>query len=303
MQETETIWFNGKLVPWKEATVHVLTHTLHYGGGAFEGIRFYETPKGTAIFRLSEHLDRLFYSMKVLNMNPAYNKHDLTEAILTVVRINKLKEGYVRPIAFYGYYKMGVNPAGSPTDLAIACWPWGAYLPHESVDIKTSKYIRIHPDSTQVNAKLTGHYLNGILGSLELAGTHYHEMLFLDSQGYISEGAGENFFMLKGDVIYTPQLGTILPGITRETIITLAKHLGFKVVEKNINLEEAYAADEAFFTGTAAEVTPIRSIDDHLIAEGKIGPATRHLKDAYLNIVHGKNPAFLNYLTYLDRPL
>src|SRR3990167_2106741 len=157
MQETETIWFNGKLIPWKEATIHVLTHALHYGGGAFEGIRFYETPKGTAIFRLNDHVNRLLYSMKMLNMNTSYSKEEICQAILTVVRINKLKKGYIRPIAFYGYHKMGVNPAGSPTDFAIACWPWGAYLPHDTVDIKTSKYIRIHPDSTQVNAKLTGH--------------------------------------------------------------------------------------------------------------------------------------------------
>lgn len=300
MQETEQIWFNGKLVPWNEAKVHVLTHSLHYGGGAFEGIRFYQTEKGPAIFRLKEHVERLLYSCQILHMTLPYSKEEISEAIIQVVKINGLKEGYIRPLAFYGYTKMGVNPVGNPVELIIACWPWGAYLPHASVDIKTSKYIRLHPDSTVIDAKLTGHYLNGILASLEIQNTHYHEVLFLDTHNFICEGAGENFFIVKDRTLYTPKPGTILAGITRSTIMELAHSLGLTVHEKNISLEEAYAADEAFFTGTAAEVTPIHSINDHVIGDGSIGPLTTQIKTAYMAMVQGKNPAFLHYLSYIQ---
>ncbi len=297
MQSTKEIWFNGKLVPWDQATIHVLTHTLHYGGGAFEGIRFYETDKGPSIFRLKEHIDRLLYSANTLKMELPYSANEICEAVQEVVRVNELPSGYIRPIAYFGYGKMGVNPIGSPPQLAIACWPWGAYLPHEAVDIKTSRFIRIHPSSTEVEAKLCGHYLNGILAVLELQGTHYHEALFLDDNGYISEGAGENFFMLKNGVIYTPQLGTILAGITRSTVMEIASKIGYQVVETNITLDDAYQCDEAFFTGTAAEVTAIRSIDDNVLGNGEVGPVTAIIKNAYLDIVKGKNPEYFNYLT------
>lgn len=300
MIETKEIWFNGKMVPWHEATVHVLTHTLHYGGGAFEGIRFYDTDKGPAIFRLREHIERLLYSASVLKMNLPYTCDEICEAVKQVVRVNELPAGYIRPIAFYGYGKMGVNPVGSPPQLAIACWPWGAYLPHDAVDIKTSSYIRIHRASTKVDAKLCGHYLNGILATLELQGTHYHEALFLDDQGFISEGAGENFFTLKDGIMYTPRLGTILAGITRETVMKLAKTMGYDVVEKDISLDEAYQCDEAFFTGTAAEITAIRSIDDKVLRSNGVGPVTAKIKKAYLDIVHGKNPEYLSYLTVVS---
>lgn len=299
MQETETIWFNGNLVPWKEAQVHVLTHSLHYGGGAFEGIRFYHTDKGPAVFRLKEHIERLFYSCQTLHMKMNFTQEQVIDGVKEIVQINGLKEGYIRPLAFYGYTKMGVNPIGNPVELIIACWPWGAYLPHESVDIKTSKYIRLHPDSTVIDAKLTGHYLNGILASLEIQGTKYHEVLFLDTHGHICEGAGENFFIVKDNVIYTPKLGTILAGITRATIIELCHHLKLKIIEKDLSLTEAYQADEAFFTGTAAEVTPIHSINDHIIGNGKIGPISTRIKQQYMDIVHGKNPEFLHYLTFI----
>ncbi|HVV68246.1 MAG TPA: branched-chain amino acid transaminase [Gammaproteobacteria bacterium] len=299
MQTTESIWFNGKMVPWDEAKVHVLTHSLHYGGGAFEGIRFYKTPKGTAIFKLKEHIKRLLYSAGALKMSLPYSQKDIEAAAIEVVRINKLEEGYIRPIIFFGYGKMGVNPVGSPVDIAIACWPWGAYLPHDAVDIKTSEFIRIHPDSTIVDAKLTGHYLNGILASLAIQGTHYHEVLFLDSEDFISEGGGENFFIVKDGVLYTPQLGTILAGITRETIMQLAQDMGIKVVQKNITLDEAYAADEAFFTGTAAEVTAIRSIDDKAIGAVQPGSVTTRIKTAYMDLVHGGNPKYAESLTYV----
>lgn len=297
LQPTELIWKNGELLPWNEAKIHVLTHSLHYGGGAFEGIRFYNTSKGPAIFRLDSHIERLLYSTNTLKMSLPYTKDEIREAIIEVVRVNKLKEGYIRPIAFYGYGKLGVNPIGNPTELAIACWPWGAYLPHESVDIKSSSYIRIHPDSTVVDAKLCGHYLNGILASLELQGTHYHESLFLDSYGFITEGVGENFFMLKDGVLITPKLGGILPGITRDTIIQLADYLGIEVIEADISLKEAYFADEAFFTGTAAEVTVIRSINDRLLGENYSGDVTAKIKKTYLAVVHGEIPEFNQYLT------
>lgn len=300
MQKTDFIWYNGKLLPWDDAKVHVLTHGLHYGSGAFEGIRFYETNKGPAIFKLPEHVERLIFSANVLAMTLPYTAEQITAAIIEVVRENKVKQGYIRPILFYGYGKMGVNPTGCPVDFAIACWPWGAYLPHDAVNIKTSHYIRIHPDSTVVSAKLCGHYINSLLASVDIQGTHYHEALLLDSSGYISEGVGENFFMIKDGVVYTPKLGTILPGITRATAIQIVKDMGHPVVEQDILLSEAYAADEAFFTGTAVEITPIRSIDDKLIGKEQPGPISHQVKLAYDDIVRGKNPAYLQHLTLVE---
>jgi branched-chain amino acid aminotransferase len=299
MQPTQTIWQNGKLIPWDDAKVHVLSHGLHYGGGAFEGIRFYKTANGPAIFRLSEHVDRLIYSAETLKMNLPYSKSEIIPAIQSVVQASALEAGYIRPIAFYGYGKMGVNPMGCPIEFVIACWPWGAYLVDEQADVKVSRYIRIHPDSSVVDAKLCGNYINSILASLELHNTHYHEALFLDNRGYICEGVGENFFMIKNDVIFTPKLGSILTGITRDTVIELARELEYEVIETDISLEEAYQADEAFFTGTAAEVTSIRSIDDKVLTEGKVGTLTSILKEAYLNLVHGRNPNFMDYVTYV----
>jgi branched-chain amino acid aminotransferase len=299
MQTTETIWHNGKFVPWADAKTHVLSHALHYGGGAFEGIRFYKTPNGTAIFRLSDHIDRLFYSANALKMNLPYSKEEITHAVKEIVTMNKLEAGYIRPIVFYGYGRLGVNPVGIPVDIAIACWPWGAYLPHEAVDVKTSKYIRIHPESTVVDAKLCGHYVNSILASLELQGTHYHEALFLDSHGHVTEGAGENFFMCEQGVIYTPHLGGILSGITRHTIMNLAKNLKLDLVERHITLNEVFHAEEAFFTGTAAEVTPIRSINDRILGQGAIGKITATLKAAYMDLVQGRNDEFIHYLTFV----
>jgi branched-chain amino acid aminotransferase len=299
MQTTETIWQNGEFVPWEDAKTHVLSHTLHYGGGAFEGIRFYKTSQGPAIFRLNDHVDRFFYSTTALSMSLPYSKEQVIAAIKEVVLTNKLESGYIRPLAFYGYGKMGVNPLGNPVDMVIACWPWGAYLPHESVDVKTSSYIRIHPDSTVVDAKLCGHYVNSILASMELQGTHYHEALLLDSNGYASEGVGENFFIVKDRVIYTPSLGTILSGITRDTVIKLAWALDLKVVETDIPLKDVYEADEAFFSGTAAEITAIRSINDRALGKSDTGEITAILKKAYLDLVQGKNDAFMHYLTHV----
>lgn len=300
MQELKTIWQNGKLIPWAEAKVHVLSHTLHYGGGAFEGIRFYNTTKGPAIFRLHEHVKRLLYSAQILHIQLPYSKEDIVAAIKDVIRANKLVEGYIRPIAFYGYGKLGVKPADSAVELAIACWNWGAYLANDYVDVKISSYKRIHPDSTIIEAKLCGHYVNSILAALELEGTPYHEALLLDSDGFIAEGVGENFFMVKNGIIYTPKLGAILPGITRDTIIQLAKQLNLELLEANITPTKVYTADEAFFTGTAVEVTAIRSINDHLFNEGRKGMMTIKIKEAYFDAVYGRNPAFAHYLTYIE---
>jgi branched-chain amino acid aminotransferase len=301
MQTTPFIWQSGRLVAWEDAKTHVLSHTLHYGGGAFEGIRFYQTSKGSALFRLQEHIARLLYSVGVLQMALPFNQEAITDAVLDVVRANGLTEGYVRPLAFYGYGKMGVNPTGSQPELIIACWPWGAYLPVEAIDVKVSDYIRIHPRSTDVSAKLCGHYVNGILASLAIKGTHYHEALFLDSEGRVSEGVGENLFVIKGGVIYTPKLGTILPGITRETAIGLARDLGYTVIEKDMLLPEVLAADEAFFTGTAAEVTAIRSLNDSVFGTGGVGKVTAHIKENYHQIVRGQHedPRYQSYLTFV----
>ncbi|CAN5433308.1 branched-chain amino acid transaminase [soil metagenome] len=301
MQTTQYIWQNGKMLPWDEAKTHVLSHTLHYGGGAFEGIRFYKTANGPAIFCLAQHVERLLYSCSVIKMELPYDAAAIAEAIIEVVRVNKLEEGYIRPLAYYGYGKMGVSPQGAPAELAIACWPWGAYLPHDMIDVLVSKYIRIHPGSSVVDAKLCGHYVNGILASIELRGTHYHEALLLDADGNIAEGVGENFFMVKDGVIYTPMLGTILAGITRATTMKLANDLGYKVVETTLKLDEAYAADEAFFTGTAAEVAPIRTINDKILGNGQLGPVTSKIKSGYFQIVHGENPAYMDYLTVVNR--
>lgn len=299
LQKTDFIWQNGQFIPWDDAKTHVLTHTLHYGGGAFEGLRFYQTAKGTAIFRAKEHIERLFYSMNVLSMRSHFTLEEILEAMKALIIKNHINAGYIRPLAFYGYGKLGVNPIGNPVELIIACWPWGAYLPHECVDIKVSHYIRIHPDSTDVKAKLCGHYVNGILASLELQGTHYHESLFLDSAGFITEGVGENFFMVKQGVIYTPRLGDILPGITRNTVFLLAQALGLTIIEADISLFDVYQADEAFFTGTAAEVTAIGSINDKPVGQGKLGPITQSIKQAYLDVVQGRNKAFHSFLTFI----
>ncbi len=300
MQTTETIWHNGVLKPWEESTTHVLTHTLHYGGGAFEGVRFYKTDKGPAIFQLKKHTERLIYSSEVLGMELDYNLQELMDAQVSMVKANGLQAGYIRPLSFYGYKELGVSAKGNPIEIIIANWPWGKYLPHDMVDIKVSKYKRISPDTTVIDAKICGHYIGGILSAIEMEDTKYHEALFLDYDSNIAEGAGENFFIVKDKIIYTPSLGHILPGITRATIIEIAEHYGYKVVEQKITLELAQAADEAFFTGTAVEVTPISSIDDVTIGTANVvGEVTAFIKQTYDDVVHGRNEHFLKYLTFV----
>ena len=299
MKKTETIWHNGVLKPWEENTTHVLTHTLHYGGGAFEGIRFYKTDRGTAIFQLKKHMQRLIYSSEVLGMKLAYNLEDLMEATVAMVKSNGLEAGYIRPLSYFGYKELGVSAKGNPVEVIIANWPWGKYLPHDMVDIKVSKYKRISPETTVIDAKLCGHYIGGILSAIELEKTHYHEALFMDHDGNIAEGAGENFFIVKDNVIYTPSLGHILPGITRATIIEIAEKNNYKVIEQKVTLEQAQNADEAFFTGTAVEVTPIKSINDKLIGNGELGEVTAFIKQTYDDTVHGRNADFTKYLTFV----
>ncbi|MCB1595038.1 MAG: branched-chain amino acid transaminase [Xanthomonadales bacterium] len=299
MIKTETIWHNGVLKPWEQDTTHVLTHTLHYGGGAFEGIRFYNTAKGPAIFRLEPHIDRLIYSSETIGMKLPYSRDELCQAVVDTVKSNGLDSGYIRPLTFFGYSELGVSAKNNPVEIIIANWPWGKYLPHDMVDIKVSKYRRISPKSTVIDAKICGHYVGGILSTIELQDTHYHEALFLDHEDNIAEGAGENFFIVKDNVLSTPSLGHILPGITRATIIEMAKHYGYQVKEEKITIEQALQADEAFFCGTAVEVTPIKTINDQTIGNGQIGKVTQFIKTTYENTVRGKNPDFEHYLTFV----
>lgn len=299
MEPTQFIWMNGSFVPWHDAKVHVMTHSLHYGDGAFEGIRAYKTERGGAVYRLREHMERLQYSSQVLGMEVPYSVDQLCEATCELLRRNDLEQGYIRPLVFHGYGVMGLNPRNSPIEVMISCWPWGAYLPVEAADVKVSSYIRIHPRSTVADAKICGHYVNSILAVLELRGTKYHEALLLDSEGNIAEGPGENFFIIKNGELLTPSLGTILAGITRSSVIQIARDLGIHVVERRIPLAEIMSADEAFFTGTAAEVTAIGSVDDTPIGDGKPGPITSKIKETYLNAVYGRDSRYDMFLTYV----
>jgi branched-chain amino acid aminotransferase len=291
MNPTEFIWFNGALVPWHSAQVHVLTHALHYGSAVFEGIRAYKTPKGCAIFRLQDHVERLFYSASALALTIPYTREEICAAINDTMRENKLASAYIRPLVYYGYGIMGINPKTAPTEVMVAAWEWGKYLPYDMLDLKVSRYIRIHPRSTVADAKISGHYVNSLLSILELRGTKYHEAIFLDDTGNIAEGPGENFFMMKNGTLITPPKGTILMGITRSTVIDLARSLNIPVEEKSISLSDALKADEAFYTGTAAEINPIRSIDDHEIGTATVGPVTEKIRAGYMQIVTGEVPS------------
>jgi branched-chain amino acid aminotransferase len=295
------IWQDGQLVPWREATTHVLTHSLHYGLAVFEGVRAYKTVTGTAIFKLKEHTDRLFNSAHIYRMPMPWDKETLMEAQKEVVRVNKLESAYIRPIAFYGSEKMGVSPKGAKTHVAIAAWPWGAYLGEEGMEkgirVKTSSYSRHHVNVNMARAKFSATYANSILANMEATEHGYDEALLLDVDGFVAEGAGENLFIVKDGVIYEPEIASALIGITRATIIALAEELGYKVVSKRLTRDDIYIADEAFFTGTAAEVTPIRELDDRQIGEGHRGPITTQLQALFFDVVNGKVPARANWLT------
>jgi branched-chain amino acid aminotransferase len=301
MQKTKKIWLNGKFVNWSRAKIHILTHTLHYGGGVFEGIRFYQTKKGPAIFRLKDHLKRLFYSARLLEMKVPFSQKEIERAIIKLIKINKIKEGYIRPLIYYGYGQMGLNPKKAPVEAAIIIWGWKSYLGEKPVKVKISKFIRIHPSSTYSQAKFCGHYLNSILATLEARNKGFNEALLLDWQGNIAEGPGENFFIVDArNRIVTPPQDNILPGITRKTVIKIAQDLGFRVEERKLKLEDLKKAKEAFFTGTAAEVTPIGQINRKIIASGKIGPITRILKVHYQRIVRGETFKYKKWLTFVE---
>ncbi len=267
------IWQDGKLVPWREATTHVLTHSLHYGMSVFEGVRAYRTERGTAIFRLEDHTDRLFNSAHIFQMAMPYDKATINEAHKEVLRGNNLEAGYLRPIAFYGSEKMGVSPKGAKVHVVVAAWPWGAYLGEEGLErgirVKVSSYTRHHVNISMVRAKASGHYINSILANNEVTNEGYDEAMLLDPEGYVAEGAGENLFIVKKGKLYTPDLTSCLEGITRATVLQIAEELGLSVQEKRITRDEVYTCDEAFFTGTAAEVTPIQSLDGRIIGSGK----------------------------------
>ena len=286
------IWYDGKLVPWREATTHVLTHSLHYGLSVFEGVRAYKTVDGTAIFRLSEHTERWFNSGKIYMMKLPYDVEVLIEAQKEVVRANKLEECYIRPIAFYGSEKMGVSPKGAKIHVAIAAWPWGAYLGAEGLEkgirVKTSSYARHHVNVTMARAKFSGTYANSILANLEATEHGYDEALLLDVDGFVAEGAGENLFTVKNGKIHEPELTSALSGITRDTVITLAQEMGYQVISKRLTRDDLYIADEAFFTGTAAEVTPIRELDGRVIGEGRRGPVTTRIQKMFFDVVNGR---------------
>jgi len=295
------IWMDGEMVPWREAKVHVLTHTLHYGLGCFEGLRAYATDTGLAVFRLEDHTRRFFNSAKILQMNIPFTAQKLNQAQLQVVRENQLSTAYIRPLAFYGAEGMGLRADTLSVHVAIAAWEWGAYLGEEGlrkgIRIRTSSYTRHHPNAAMSKAKANGQYINSILALQEALACGVDEALLLDNQGYVAEGSGENFFMVLDGVIYTPDLSAALPGITRATVIELAKELEIPVRERRITRDEVYVCDEAFFTGTAAEVTPIRELDGRRIGAGMRGPVTEKLQRLYFDTVQGKHPGHSDWLT------
>ena len=298
------IWYDGKLVPWREATTHVLSHSLHYGLSVFEGVRAYKTVNGTAIFRLAEHTERWFNSAKIYLMPMPYDRATLMEAHKEVVRANKLDECYIRPIAFYGSDKMGVSPKGVRVHVAIAAWPWGAYLGAEGMEkgirVKTSSFARHHVNVTMARAKFAATYANSILANAEATEHGYDEALLLDVDGFVAEGAGENVFIVKNGRIYEPEINSALMGITRDTVIELARELGYEVLSRRLTRDDVYIADEAFFTGTAAEVTPIRELDARIIGEGKRGPVTTRLQQLFFEVVRGRVPKHADWLTPVE---
>ncbi|AEJ01684.1 branched-chain amino acid aminotransferase [Nitrosomonas sp. Is79A3] len=297
------IWYDGKMVPWRDANTHVLTHTLHYGLGVFEGLRAYETAQGPAIFRLQEHTDRLFNSAHIFMMKMPYDKATLMQAQCDVVKQNKLTAGYIRPIAFYGAEAMGLSARTLSTHVAIAAWPWGTYLGPESLEngirVKTSSFTRHHVNINMCRAKSVTTYANSILANQEVGLNGYDEALLLDVEGYVAEGSGENIFIVKQGKLYTPDLTSCLEGITRASVIELAAEIGIPVIEKRITRDEIYCADEAFFTGTAAEVTPIRELDNRMIGVGKRGPITTQIQTLFFDCVKGRAKNHAGWLTFV----
>lgn len=297
------IWYNNKLVDWRDAQTHVLTHTLHYGMGVFEGVRAYETAKGPAIFRLQDHTNRFFNSAHIVRMKLPFDKETINQAHIDVVKANKLQSCYFRPMAFYGSEKLGVAPAVNDVNVIVAAWAWGAYLGEEGMQkgirIKTSSFTRHHVNITMCKAKANGNYLNSIMANTEATSDGYDEALLLDASGYVAEGSGENIFIVRNGKLYTPDATVALEGITRDTVMTIARDMGLEVIEKRITRDEVYCADEAFFTGTAAEVTPIRELDQRQLGQGSRGPITEEIQQRFFNIVNGKEAKYEHWLTYV----
>jgi branched-chain amino acid aminotransferase len=303
IKKTEKIWMDGKFVDWDNATVHVLTHTLHYGLGVFEGIRCYETRKGPAIFRLDEHVERLFDSSHIFLMEIPFSRDEIRDAIINTVKVNRMKECYIRPLVYIGYGAMGLYPKGNPVSVSIAVWPWGAYLGDEALEngikVKTSSFIRNHVNSNMSRGKVCGYYVNSQLAKKEALSCGYDEAVLLDTEGYVSEGSGENIFIVRNGTLKTTPLTSILEGITRDSIMTIAKDERVRVVEERFSRDELYISDEAFFTGTAAEVTPIREVDGRMIGNGKSGELTRRLQAKFFDIVKGRNKKYETWLKFI----
>jgi branched-chain amino acid aminotransferase len=297
------IWFNGDFVPWREAKVHVLTHTLHYGMGVFEGVRAYHTKQGAAIFRLEDHIDRLFRSAHIMQMDMPWDKDTINNACRESVERNSLDTAYIRPIVFYGSEGMGLRADNLKVHVAIAAWEWGAYLGSDGLEkgirVRTSSFTRHHVNISMCKAKANGHYINSMLALQEAVECGFDEALLLDNEGYVTEGSGENIFIVRNGVIYTPEMTSALEGITRDTIITLAQEAGYTVKEKRFTRDEVYIADEAFFTGTAAEVTPVRELDNRCIGSGSKGPVTDRLQTLYFQQVHGERAEHPEWLDYI----
>lgn len=304
IKKVETIWLDGKLVDWDKAQIHVLTHTLHYGLGVFEGIRCYLCQEGkSAVFKLQEHVDRLFDSAHISQITIPFSREEIFQAIIKTLKANKLKEGYIRPIVFIGDGEMGLYVKDYPVRVAIACWPWGAYLGEEGlrrgIRTKIASFTRHHVNVGMTKAKICGNYVNSILAKKEVTAMGYDEAILLDTEGYICEASGENIFIVKRGTIKTPPPTSILQGITRDSVIKLAHDAKMKVVEQRFTRDELYIADEAFFTGTAAEITPIREVDDRTIGRGERGPVTEHIQKTFFDVVQGKNEHYKDWLSYL----
>jgi branched-chain amino acid aminotransferase len=301
ISKTKKIWMDGKFVDWDKASVHILTHTLHYGLGVFEGIRCYETEECPAIFRLTEHIERLFNSARIFLIDIPYSKEDIKRAVIETVRVNKIKECYIRPIVYIGYGAMGLYSQKNPIHVSIAAWPWGAYLGDKGlkngIRVKTSSFIRNHVNSNMSRGKVCGYYVNSQLAKKEAISCGYDEAILLDTEGYVSEGSGENIFIVRRGALRTTPLTSILEGITRDSIIKLAHDKGIEVIEERFTRDELYISDEAFFTGTAAEVTPIRVVDERPIGTGRPGKITKRFQSIFFNIVRGKDKKYTSWLT------
>lgn len=298
------IWLDGEWIPWRDAKIHVLTHTLHYGLGVYEGIRAYKSENGSAIFRLDDHMQRLHNSAKLLQMDMPYSKEELKQAAIKAIKDNKLSSAYIRPMCFYGSEGMGLRADKLQTHVMIACWEWGAYLGDDGITkgirIMTSTFRRIHINSSFTQAKANGHYVNSMLALREAQQAGFDEAMMLDHSGYLAEGSGENFFMVKDGIVYTPRPTCILAGLTRDTVMTLCRDQGYRVVECDITRDQAYLADELFFTGTAAEVTPIREFDRRVIADGTPGPVTKQIQQHYFDVVQAKQQQYQQWITLVE---